>query len=600
MTQSEPKPPLVNCHTHIFTGDHVPAYLARSIVPAPLHRLFNVQRLLSIFRWYKDRTKFRYKPRYRNLIVRWRSFRSFLVRTRLVWLVVNLLLFVATGQVLLHALVWFNAGRATDDQVMPCAMTCADRLAELGLFNAALARWQKVALLLVVLLLWKPGRRALFQLARLFWPILRSLPGAQLRELLSRYMLIVKFSMYDSGKRERAGDRVGQRLIFEKLVKQYPKDTEFVVLPMDMEHMGAGPVAERGEYGAQLEDLVVIKTRSKYRHQLRPFIFIDPRRTGVKGSTAPFIACDLTDAGEVRLDPECIVGEYVLKHGFRGFKIYPALGYHVFDEGLLPLWLYAAQKGIPIMSHCVKGVIYYRGHKRREWDHHPIFLRRSGTDAARLALREPLDLLEPGNEQFSWNFTHPLNLLCLLSEPLLRVLVGRAAQNVKNLYGYNGPGAPMDRDLRHLKFCFAHFGGDDEWKRHLESDSNDLNQALMTRPATGAYLGVLPDGTIDHGRLENLWRNADWYTIICSLMLQFPNVYADVSYILHDPAVRPLLIRALEHPGGKLAERILFGTDFYVVRNHRSEKELLSEMMAGLPAAHFDRMARYNPRTYLN
>ena len=45
---------------------------------------------------------------------------------------------------------------------------------------------------------------------------------------------------------------------------------------------------------------------------------------------------------------------------------------------------------------------------------------------------------------------------------------------------------------------------------------------------------------------------------------------------------------------------MLYGSDFYVVRNHKSDKAILADMRAGLTESEFDQIARYNPKTYLN
>jgi len=97
---------------------------------------------------------------------------------------------------------------------------------------------------------------------------------------------------------------------------------------------------------------------------------------------------------------------------------------------------------------------------------------------------------------------------------------------------------------------------------------------------------------------DNLWHSADWYSIICSLMLQHDNVYADISYILHgDLEIMPLLRSTLQHE--KLKTRVLYGTDFYVVRNHKSDKNMLADMRGGLLKHEFDQIARVNPLKFL-
>src|SRR6185436_827568 len=64
---------------------------------------------------------------------------------------------------------------------------------------------------------------------------------------------------------------------------------------------------------------------------------------------------------------------FIEKKKFNGFKIYPALGYYPFDVQLLPLWKYAADHQIPILTHCIRGTIFYRGSKKTEWDYHPVY-----------------------------------------------------------------------------------------------------------------------------------------------------------------------------------------------------------------------------------
>jgi hypothetical protein len=51
--------PFVNCHTHIFKGDHVPPFLAKAFVPAPIYRLINLRWFVSLFRmWYHGPVRF--------------------------------------------------------------------------------------------------------------------------------------------------------------------------------------------------------------------------------------------------------------------------------------------------------------------------------------------------------------------------------------------------------------------------------------------------------------------------------------------------------------------------------------------------------------
>ncbi|MDV7397127.1 hypothetical protein RZS08_37350, partial [Arthrospira platensis SPKY1] len=101
------------------------------------------------------------------------------------------------------------------------------------------------------------------------------------------------------------------------------------------------------------------------------------------------------------------------------------------EEELLPLWKYAADNGLPILTHCIRGTIYYRGKKEKKWDYHPVFEQPLGGGKY-----GPLMLPQVKNVEYSINFTHPMNYLCLLEEKLLRKLVGQAKDpKIKELFG---------------------------------------------------------------------------------------------------------------------------------------------------------------------
>jgi len=110
----------------------------------------------------------------------------------------------------------------------------------------------------------------------------------------------------------------------------------------------------------------------------------------------------------------------------------------------------------------------------------------------------------------------------------------------------------------------------------------------------------------------------DWYIMISSMMLQYPNVYADISYTLHAEHIFPQLPQTLRHERGanpetpphlaeaglslpthRLGDRILFGTDFYMIRSHKTEKALLVQTQSLLGEEASDQIARFNPQSYL-
>jgi hypothetical protein len=219
----------------------------------------------------------------------------------------------------------------------------------------------------------------------------------------------------------------------------------------------------------------------------------------------------------------------------------------------------------------------------------------------------PLILPQTKNVDFSINFTHPMNYLCLLDKGQLHKLIGGDAvkkmaspqeiERVKALFGYTDSG--LTYDLSALKICLGHFGGDDEWSRYFEKDRYNYSSQLIKHPDDGIQFFTTLEGAPSRGKAEQIWRFTDWYSIICSMMLQYKNVYADISYILHnDAGILPLLKETLQNK--ELREKVLYGTDFFVVRNHKSDKNMVADMMGGLSADDFDQIARINPRKYLN
>jgi len=190
-----------------------------------------------------------------------------------------------------------------------------------------------------------------------------------------------------------------------------------------------------------------------------------------------------------------------------------------------------------------------------------------------------------------------MNYLCLLDEALLRKVVGKASIELKELFGYVDEHTKMTSDLSHLKLCFGHFGGDDEWARYLDSDRDQYSRQLVKQPGEGVDFLTDIKGASKQGKIEQIWKHTDWFTIICSLMLQYDNVYADVSFILKSTEIQALLNQVLSNE--KLSKRILFGSDFYVVRHHNSDKHMLAMMKDELSDDQFDMIARINPKSYL-
>ena len=613
------KPRLINCHAHIFTGDHVPPYIARTFVPAPLHLLLPLDLIVGFFRWwYKGPATIRFRFWYKKMRNVYGKIVFFLYRSWPLNTLAGYYLFLQT----LFILYYLVPPLLPQNSWFP--QKVAEGINWLAPWMLPIhAVWAKILFAGIVLLFLPSVRNMVLWIGKRLWNVIAVLPGKQTKELIRRYLNIGRYAFHHK-----------QDTILSRLKSQYPLGTGFVILPMDMDYMEAGNSPIR--YRDQMEALAALKESPGNKGLLFPFVFVDPRRMGdvkkekrYQAGDKPYFNWDVKNQ-EVVLDNNCFLAEYMEARSFSGFKIYPALGYYPFDIRLLPLWKYAADRGIPILTHCIRGTIFYRGRKQPDWNTHPVFKQAMGRVAAhRIDGRKdgfetdeekemsdslktnyvPLALPEMDNVDFTANFTHPMNFLCLLEEELLRGLIGDAVKNGQDksgdvrklaaLFGYTDESTPLEHDLRHLKICLGHFGGNDEWCRYMEQDRSDYSSQLAKHPAGGIRFLKNKDGMPAPGKQEQLWRYTDWYSIICSMMLQYDNVYADISYILHnDAGIFPLLKQTLHNPG--LREKVLYGTDFFVVRNHKSDKQMLADMLGGLSEGEFDQIARCNPVKFLS
>lgn len=603
-TNTPPLKPIVNCHTHIFTSEHVPPLLAKSFVIWPLYHLLNLQLAVRIISWWIGFKEKKNKPN----TFRKRLWRKLILIQKNKWIryvyslfryIIILAIFWLSINALFVTIDWVSGIVSPGDGVKRILASVRNFLTNWWVLVYIEKLWVKISLVLVIMVFVKSARKSIFLILSGIWKFLKILPNKHLTELAGRYILLARYAFHTH-----------QKTVFSKLQRQYPPKSKFVVLPMDMEYMKAGKVKKTGSYHRQLSFLNILKNTPKGK-VIEPFLFIDPRRILDQNVATPrykkFFGYKVVKTkgkkDRIELEKGTVVQDYMEVHKFRGFKIYPALGYYPFDEQLLPLWLYAVENELPIMTHCIKGTIFYRGKKDYDWNSNPVFKDANGHGSNR-----PLDLPERKNEDFTVNFTHPMNYLCLVHEPLLRVIISKSGRKTQELFGYKDMETPLVRDLKELKVCLAHFGGEEEWVRYLESDRSNYSQQLIVDRARGLELdintGLPPTDPVLISRwnsLANIWKNVDWYSIICSLMIQYPNVYADISYILSKPRIYPLLEETLDKDlNPELYKKVLFGTDFYVVRNHNSEKDLLAEITAGLSSHQFDQIARLNPQMYLS
>lgn len=636
------KKKIINAHTHVFTGNFVPPFLAKTIVPWPFFLLVNTGWVVNLLKLYfkkkynkeyprtnDDWEKLDKDKRFSRRWVIWRSkiFSRWFLRTLfkfvITWL--GLLALINAIEILI---LFFDLDPETNQIIAKVK----------GLLGTYFLYFEwtlsiKIGFVLVILWLVKPIRKSIYFILKSLFPIFKKVLDKNAIALLERYYLLGRFSLYES--QEDVADRARHQL---------PSGSAIVILPMDMEQMKAGrtKVPKLASKEKQIDDSPdgwkASDFADSYKYQMRelweftknkdgnapkehyyPFVFLDPRR--VKREGDDFFNWHIVDDKMVLKD--CFLKTYMEKRKFSGFKIYPALGYYPFDEYLLPIWRYAVENNIPIMSHCIMGTIYYRGDIKEKWHFHPVFQDKFGKDDWAKKL-----LPQSKNVDFQRNFTHPLNYLCLLEEDFLRTVILNpekdSTSRVQEAFGYYKEGDTFDCNLANLKICLAHYGGEEEWIRYMEQDRVTYSQRLMRDPLEGLKFMTNTDNDFSWNKLNQLWHDADWYSIISSLLIRYENMYADLSYILSKPAIYPLLHYTLQkgdnypaerssylgeldfHKKGKhytgknkLRSRVLFGTDFYVVRNHKSDKNLFINLQTLLGEEKFDLIARENTHNYL-
>ena len=136
-----------------------------------------------------------------------------------------------------------------------------------------------------------------------------------------------------------------------------------------------------------------------------------------------------------------------------------------------------------------------------------------------------------------------------------------------------------------LKICLAHFGGDNEWKKYLkDSEPSSKNNE---------------ESWFDD---EKPWSEdkRSWLKIIMDLMRSNSsnnNIYADISYTAHKTNLLPL-VKVLINTLG-IREKILYGSDFYMVQREETEREFSINLRGYLGEDDFNQIARINPDVFL-
>ncbi len=478
------KKTIFNCHTHIFTIDHVPNFFGKKLLP-----LFYQLITIKLIKWL-----------YLNLNKRNKRYKLFLHRkNKIKYFILDVLRFTIIGY------------------------------------------WIYTLLLFIIKWFFKIIVNA-FAIDSFF--------GPQSKAAYRRYMALCRYATYS---------KLGQSKVFDLLKKTYDKNTKFVVLPMDMDYMEAGePMAN---YMQQLDELIKVTKNNK--SSLLPFLFLDSRRIS-ETSNLEGVNCY-----------ENYVKRNLSKQLFYGIKMYPALGYYPFDKNLIETYKFAQEHQIPIITHCIEGTVFFRGKKKNEWQNHPILKYKKYKNQEPI----PIPLPQKKNYNFTTNFTHPLNYHCLLNKKLLSEFLGE------------------ETDLSKLKICLAHFGGTKEWNKYTEDNWNNYNNNI-SHLSKNEYLNRKIKNTLNHGSSRTIWWNASWLSIIYDLMIQYEGIYSDLSFVVFNQDLFPLLKFLLQDD--KVNHKILFGTDYYVVAQKNTEKALFQNLRSYLGEELFYKIANTNPKKFLS
>jgi predicted TIM-barrel fold metal-dependent hydrolase len=113
-----------------------------------------------------------------------------------------------------------------------------------------------------------------------------------------------------------------------------------------------------------------------------------------------------------------------------------------------------------------------------------------------------------------------------------------------------------------LKLNLAHFGGEGEWAKHIQGNKDT------------------------------------WVSYILSLLENYPNLYTDFSYTLHNGQYNEVLKTMLEQHE-LLSGRVLYGSDYYMVVREGHFRSLKAGFISLMGADLMKKIAQENPKRFL-
>jgi predicted TIM-barrel fold metal-dependent hydrolase len=311
------------------------------------------------------------------------------------------------------------------------------------------------------------------------------------------------------------GTSASQKDIYNQLAKNYSKFGEFkiIVLTQVLDYLDLERSSNHIKIQTQVEEVRDIKRNALYQNNIYPFLGIDPRQTGL----------DLLKEWAQK---------YINKeNGFYGLKIYPAAGFFPFDLRFDPVWAWAEENKIPVMTHCTRGGSFYLGRFESILTAGGLRVKNLNPDAASMP-----SIMDRINNVINDVSIHKNNKIWC------------------NIFGHPENYKPVLDKYPKLKLCLAHLGGSNEVRRGApNADKDDI--ALGNK-----YPSYLNDNWFDH---------------VIELIKEYENVYSDISYTLSDKKAMGIIIQRfrqtdmIDNFRKPLLNKLMYGTDFYLTQEEQ-------------------------------
>lgn len=341
------------------------------------------------------------------------------------------------------------------------------------------------------------------------------------------------------------GKSASQADVFEQLMAQYDDpNTKFATLTMYMDKCGAD-VSESG-FDGQLQEALDVKRR--YPDNLLLFMGIDPRWK--------YSSTELRKTVQAYFEKKLTVTATRSVYPFVGLKLYPSMGFYSFDPKLKETFEWAADNGVPVISHCnYLGGIYTNDTSYIKSNLNPfdpyskkLYNENFGSKPPEYYEEESISRRLFGIEENRNN----LRTCSYFLEPA----------SYRTMIDY------FAKQPTPLKLSLAHYGG---------SDQILIEYRLQTMKP---QYGMQP--------------NQNWCAQIKDLMSIYPNVYTDISYALANRSTHPFILDDLDNK--TYGHRIMFGTDFFLTERELPEQKdvaLFKEDASGRRLTNYDNVSAW-------